>query len=65
MGISSVSHCRVPGRAQEEDLKRAGYLQGGVLTPASAMGSLLIDRLRNAGLKFEVEDASNGTRVEE
>jgi short subunit dehydrogenase-like uncharacterized protein len=29
---------------------------GGIWTPAAAMGSLLIDRLkRNAGLTFEVE----------
>ena len=61
----SVSDCQVSGSAQEDDLKKAGYLQGGVLTPASAMGSLLIDRLRNAGLKFEIEDGSNGSRIEE
>jgi short subunit dehydrogenase-like uncharacterized protein len=29
--------------------------EGGVLTPASSMGTLLIERLRNAGLTLEVE----------
>ena len=28
---------------------------GGVLTPASAMGRPLLDRLRQAGMVFEVE----------
>jgi short subunit dehydrogenase-like uncharacterized protein len=32
----------------------AGCQKGGVLTPASAMGVVLIDRLRRAGLKFDV-----------
>ncbi len=30
-------------------------LKGGVLTPASAMGSTLIDRLRRAGMTFDVQ----------
>jgi short subunit dehydrogenase-like uncharacterized protein len=30
---------------------------GGVLTPATAMGTTLLDRLRAAGMTFEVEDA--------
>ena len=50
---------------QEEELKRAGMLQGGVLTPASAMGSLLIDRLNNAGMVFKIDDAAHGTHSEE
>ena len=29
--------------------------EGGILTPASAMGMRLVDRLRKAGLKLEVE----------
>jgi short subunit dehydrogenase-like uncharacterized protein len=29
--------------------------EGGILTPASAMGTHLIERLRNAGLTLEVE----------
>ena len=30
---------------QEEELKEAGLLQAGVLTPASAMGMVLVKRL--------------------
>jgi short subunit dehydrogenase-like uncharacterized protein len=37
-----------------ERLKQAGYQQGGVLTPASAMGLVLADRLRAAGITFDV-----------
>jgi short subunit dehydrogenase-like uncharacterized protein len=32
----------------------AGCLKGGVLTPASAMGLVLIERLRRAGLTFDI-----------
>jgi short subunit dehydrogenase-like uncharacterized protein len=32
----------------------AGCQAGGVLTPASAMGMVLVQRLRDAGIKFEV-----------
>eukprot|EP00879_Flechtneria_rotunda_P007646 GHRR01008018.1.p1 GENE.GHRR01008018.1~~GHRR01008018.1.p1 ORF type:complete len:404 (+),score=160.62 GHRR01008018.1:312-1523(+) len=35
----------------------AGCQSGGVLTPASAMGVVLIDRLRRAGLKFEITES--------
>ncbi|MEE4143309.1 MAG: saccharopine dehydrogenase NADP-binding domain-containing protein [Halieaceae bacterium] len=39
-------------------LKNPDVASGGIWTPAAAMGSLLIDRLkRNAGLTFEVEQA--------
>lgn len=37
-----------------DKLKAAGYQQGGVLTPASALGLVLADRLRDAGITFEV-----------
>ena len=30
---------------------------GGVLTPASSMGMVLVERLRRAGMKFQVEGA--------
>jgi short subunit dehydrogenase-like uncharacterized protein len=50
---------------QEEELKQAGMLQGGVLTPASAMGCLLIDRLNNAGMVFKIDDAAHNTVSEE
>lgn len=50
---------------QEEDLKKAGKLQGGVLTPASAMGMLLVDRLNNAGLIFKVEKCSPAAAASE
>jgi len=35
----------------------AGCASGGVLTPASAMGLVLIERLRRAGLKFNVTES--------
>jgi short subunit dehydrogenase-like uncharacterized protein len=41
---------------QSAELKQAGMLQGGVLTPATAMGPLLIDRLREAGFTFRVRE---------
>ncbi|KAI9097081.1 Saccharopine dehydrogenase-domain-containing protein [Phlyctochytrium arcticum] len=34
----------------------AGRVTGGVVTPASAMGNVLVDRLRAAGMGFEVKD---------
>lgn len=38
-------------------VKNPDAASGGIWTPASAMGSLLIDRLqKNAGLTFQVED---------
>ena len=38
-------------------LENPDISSGGILTPASAMGSLLIDRLQeNAGLTFRLED---------
>eukprot|EP01025_Chloroclados_australasicus_P026573 TRINITY_DN2640_c0_g1_i5.p2 TRINITY_DN2640_c0_g1~~TRINITY_DN2640_c0_g1_i5.p2 ORF type:complete len:330 (-),score=43.60 TRINITY_DN2640_c0_g1_i5:397-1386(-) len=39
---------------QQEELQEKGYLQGGVLTPASAMGDVLLQRLRNKGVVFEI-----------
>ena len=39
---------------QGPELLDAGYLQSGVLTPATAMGQVLIDRLNNAGITFEI-----------
>jgi len=35
----------------------AGCASGGVLTPASAMGLVLIERLRRAGLRFDVTES--------
>ncbi|CAL5221659.1 g3887 [Coccomyxa viridis] len=40
---------------QEDELKKAGKLQGGVLTPASAMGMILVERLNKAGMEFRVD----------
>lgn len=40
---------------QEDELKETGKLQGGVLTPASAMGMTLVDRLNKAGMEFRVD----------
>ena len=41
---------------QEDELHKAGKLQGGVLTPASAMGMILVDRLNKAGMDFRIEE---------
>lgn len=42
---------------QRDELdKDSGVLHGGVLTPASALGATYMDRLRAAGLKFEVKE---------
>lgn len=41
---------------QEQQLKEAGCAAGGVLTPATAMGMVLVDRLRAAGFTFEITD---------
>ncbi|CAD7695806.1 unnamed protein product [Ostreobium quekettii] len=39
---------------ESENLKKAGAMQGGVLTPATAMGPVLIDRLRKVGFTFDI-----------
>jgi hypothetical protein len=39
---------------QGDELSEKGHLQGGVLTPASAMGSVLRERLRAANIRFEI-----------
>lgn len=47
---------------QGEELKAAGLPVGGSLTPAAAGGKLLVERLKDEGIKFEVkeEDAVAG-----
>lgn len=40
---------------QEDELKNSGLKQGGVLTPASAMGMTLVRRLQKAGTSFELQ----------
>jgi short subunit dehydrogenase-like uncharacterized protein len=40
---------------QGPELEKAGYAKGGILTPATAMGQVLITRLRNAGFTFKVD----------
>ncbi|KAK9829269.1 hypothetical protein WJX72_004892 [[Myrmecia] bisecta] len=47
---------------QKQDLEKSGLRRGGVLTPASAMGSRLIARLKRAGVTFEVQH--NNSREE-
>ncbi len=37
-----------------DDIPSAGVMKGGVLTPASALGTTLIDRLRRAGMTFVI-----------
>lgn len=39
---------------QGPELKERGLMQGGVLTPATAMGSVLTERLRKANITFEI-----------
>eukprot|EP01023_Acetabularia_acetabulum_P051212 TRINITY_DN5640_c0_g1_i13.p1 TRINITY_DN5640_c0_g1~~TRINITY_DN5640_c0_g1_i13.p1 ORF type:complete len:431 (-),score=68.30 TRINITY_DN5640_c0_g1_i13:35-1327(-) len=39
---------------QQEELNEQGYQSGGVLTPATAMGGILLQRLRNKGVVFEI-----------
>lgn len=39
---------------QGEELKDRGMMQGGVLTPATAMGGVLTKRLRAANIRFEI-----------
>lgn len=39
---------------QGEELKEQGMMQGGVLTPATAMGGVLTRRLRAANIRFEI-----------
>ncbi len=41
---------------QQDQLDRRQPVKGGVLTPATAMGSFLIERLRKAGLTYEVKE---------
>lgn len=41
--------------AQEDELKDAPVKHGGVLTPASAMGMLLVRRLQDSGVSFTVQ----------
>lgn len=41
---------------QGDELKQRGLLPGGVLTPAAALGSVLIERLQRAGTQFEITD---------
>lgn len=37
-----------------DELRAAGYCTGGILTPGSAGGTVLIQRLRDAGMTFQV-----------
>jgi len=39
---------------EPDNLKKANTLEGGVLTPATALGPVLVHRLRKAGLTFEI-----------
>ena len=40
---------------KEDELKEAGLKEGGVLTPATAMGMPLLHRLRKAGISFDIQ----------
>ena len=41
--------------SQREQLAADGRLQGGVLTPASALGMTLVRRLQDAGFHYEIQ----------
>ena len=41
---------------QGDELKAAGRLQGGILTPASAFGLVLVQRLQAKGFRFSIND---------
>ena len=49
---------------QGGECEAAGCLKGGFLTPATAGGPVLIQRLRDAGMTFEVEPERKGDVVE-
>ncbi|DBA91626.1 TPA: hypothetical protein ACH3X1_003234 [Trebouxia sp. C0004] len=40
---------------QEDELKASGLKQGGVLTPATAMGMVLVRRIQKAGVSFDLQ----------
>ncbi len=40
---------------QEDELKDSGLKQGGVLTPATAMGMVLVRRIQKAGVSFDLQ----------
>ena len=44
---------------QGEELERAGCLRGGFLTPATAGGAVLVERLNRAGMRFEAVEGSD------
>lgn len=47
--------------AHDSDLlAKSGYASGGVLTPASAMGTVLMRRLQAAGVKFQILENESG-----
>ena len=52
-GCLSLNHA---SQSQEKELEKAGYLSGGVLTPASSMGMLLAARLNNAGIDVKIQE---------
>ena len=41
---------------QGDECESAGYLKGGILTPASAMGMVLLKRLQHKGFTFNILD---------
>ena len=41
---------------QDEELKDSSYKQGGILTPGSAMGMILAERVQRAMGTFKIED---------
>lgn len=48
-----LSECGLCLALDDDKLERK---TGGILTPASAMGTTLLERLRKAGMTFRVED---------
>lgn len=48
---------------QGKECSEASCLAGGVLTPATAMGMVLVQRLRDAGFKYEVTGTATSPQL--
>ncbi|GMH34094.1 hypothetical protein BSKO_01928 [Bryopsis sp. KO-2023] len=49
-----VLECALCQVFESAKLKEQGAMEGGVLTPAAAFGMVAVERLRNAGFKFDI-----------
>lgn len=51
-----VVECALCMAVEPEALTKAGMMRGGVLTPATAMGPVLLNRLQNAGVTIALQE---------